>query len=891
MTTHSNGPQGHSRIFLGWSVALLFVWLGGVMASSTPKPGVALSPLATDTIFVNLGPNDTVVCGDAGIVLVNLDSTQNGAELSRITYEWSTGETTSFLQVDSVLLDTVNCFQLTATLDVDGDPLTTDDIIVNSDRIFVTYCGQAREEAVRWHFGGGAGLDFTGGAAAPNTDATLLNTQEGVAVANDFAGQFLFYSDGRTVYTRAHQVMPTTGSVPSQGLLAGDEDASQAALIVPQKADCKSCPTRHYVFTVDAVGPAGVPGNINYTVVDMDGNADGQVIADELNVPLLVGSTERIAAVENPQDSTYWIIGKVYGTNEFQVYHLTENGLADTTVIAAGSVHDAPAEAEGYMKASVDGDRLAVAFTDPANDFIGVELFRFDNETGTIDADPDSVIRVNVLPDNPLPDDTPLRAYGVEFANGGNLLYVSVVGPDSSLVYRYDISGTDSAAVAASRDLVFREVAPGAPRRGALQAAPDGKIYVAVEGAAELDVIDNPGASLTDDPGYQAAAQTLGGPTSGLGLPNFVNTFVEPPPGSAFSYVGSCTDEPVEFQGGRICPPLEDTYAWDFGGGAPASTEQNPSVVFNNSGSYSVTLTITNDCKSEVITQTVTIAEKPDAPTVQAVINDVCDSIWTFEIPSGDFDGASFEYAWSGPVPITVTNNGRTVEIDRSQLTTQGTFSLNVFNRQNPTCAQTVNPAFTAPPFVPFQATLNDAIFCTGTPLVLTPQVTGGTPLLTYRWSRVGGGNNLSTSASFTVPRPGTYRVEVTNADGCTAEAEADVTGLFAPDIPNPSITPAQGCPDDPNAPTGAISVALSGSSFTYQWFGPDGNLVSTSPGVTDAPAGTYELVLTYGPSCDTVYRFDVPFNPLLVALEAAQSPVTADCQDNLGTIVLTGVG
>jgi PKD repeat protein len=52
----------------------------------------------------------------------------------------------------------------------------------------------------------------------------------------------------------------------------------------------------------------------------------------------------------------------------------------------------------------------------------------------------------------------------------------------------------------------------------------------------------------------------------------------------------------VTFQGNGSDPdgntPL--TYAWDFGGGAPASTAQNPVVTFANAGTYTVKLTVTD---------------------------------------------------------------------------------------------------------------------------------------------------------------------------------------------------------------------------------------------------------------------------------------------------------
>ena len=51
------------------------------------------------------------------------------------------------------------------------------------------------------------------------------------------------------------------------------------------------------------------------------------------------------------------------------------------------------------------------------------------------------------------------------------------------------------------------------------------------------------------------------------------------------------------------------SWNWDFGGGAPADTNQNPNVCFNTAGVYSVTLTITDDNGTDdtVMTNLITI--------------------------------------------------------------------------------------------------------------------------------------------------------------------------------------------------------------------------------------------------------------------------------------------
>jgi len=56
-----------------------------------------------------------------------------------------------------------------------------------------------------------------------------------------------------------------------------------------------------------------------------------------------------------------------------------------------------------------------------------------------------------------------------------------------------------------------------------------------------------------------------------------------------------------------------DSWEWDFGDGCPVSLEENPFHIYENSGSYTVSLTVTNAYGSDTETKedyiTVTIAE------------------------------------------------------------------------------------------------------------------------------------------------------------------------------------------------------------------------------------------------------------------------------------------
>lgn len=57
-------------------------------------------------------------------------------------------------------------------------------------------------------------------------------------------------------------------------------------------------------------------------------------------------------------------------------------------------------------------------------------------------------------------------------------------------------------------------------------------------------------------------------------------------------------------------------WSWDFHGGATNSTLQNPSVSFNTAGTYDVTLTVSNDQGSDVLTKTayITVSDDPPPP-------------------------------------------------------------------------------------------------------------------------------------------------------------------------------------------------------------------------------------------------------------------------------------
>ena len=104
------------------------------------------------------------------------------------------------------------------------------------------YSQSDKNNANIWYFGDRAGIDFNSGTSVALIDGQI-DTQEGIATICDNQGEFLFYTDGNTVWDRNHNPMPN-----GNNSLNGHYSATQTAIIVPNLSDTNL----YYIFTVDA---------------------------------------------------------------------------------------------------------------------------------------------------------------------------------------------------------------------------------------------------------------------------------------------------------------------------------------------------------------------------------------------------------------------------------------------------------------------------------------------------------------------------------------------------------------------------------------------------------------------------------------------------------------
>ncbi|MGV3697986.1 T9SS type B sorting domain-containing protein [Flavobacterium sp.] len=449
----------------------------------------------------------------------------------------------------------------------------------------------SQKEANIWYFGINAGLDFNTASGSPiNLNNGIIATNEGCATVCNSAGQLLFYTDGITVRNRSHQIMPNGSS------LDGHFSSTQSAIIVPKPSSSNV----YYIFTVAAAG--GVKG-LKYSEVDMNlNNGFGDVTAQK-NIPILTPVCEKICAVKNTAANGFWVVSHSFGDNRFLSIEVTASGVGNIVFSSVGSVISANLPygiytTQGYLKISSDGTKLVCV-----NAYNDVQLFDFDASTGIVS----NAKTINTSDQ--------WFCYGAEFSQSGDKLYVTEL--DMGGILQYDLTAAD---IPASQIIIYDVYSY---IFGALQLAPDGRIYCArtrsgIENPSYLSAINNPELSGTDCQ-FQFAQVALSG-TSVLGLPQSISSILE---------VGIISE--------NMCGGAETSFSingnftilsamWDFGDGT-SSADINPTHSYGSPGTYTVSVAVVTSNGRMVRTKLITILPVPTATAVSPIT--LCNTVNT----------------------------------------------------------------------------------------------------------------------------------------------------------------------------------------------------------------------------------------------------------------------
>lgn len=492
----------------------------------------------------------------------------------------------------------------------------------------------AQGEANNWYFGQFAGIRFESDGTVTPLGGSGLSTNEGCSTISDSDGNLLFYTDGRNVWDRNHIKMPNGDYNAGTGLL-GDPSSTQSAIIVPKKDN----PDIYYIFTVDEphhqnteTYPDQYTGNytepngiffipdaddgfnngLNYSIVDLSVTGDNGSIGDVTtrNVHLVTYDadndeeakykcSEKITAVKNSTGTGFWVVSQFL--DKFYSFFVDETGVEENPVISTATPVISQAgyrrNAIGYLKASPDGSKLAIAHQQRSTTIGGatengaVYLYDFNDATGEVT----NAVAIRQQ-GNP---------YGIEFSAQSKKLYVAY-SPNSvegGTLRQYNLLSDNIAASELTVSDIFQP--------GALQLGPNGKIYFTNSGSQFLDVINEPeedGILCNFQPSTQSVSVNGSGVCT-LGLPPFITSLFS----ATIEAGNTCLGEATQFN--LNVNNTFDSVVWDFGDGAPTSSDENPIHTYTAIGSYNVVANITRQGETSAVSRQITIHAVPIANT------------------------------------------------------------------------------------------------------------------------------------------------------------------------------------------------------------------------------------------------------------------------------------
>ena len=430
----------------------------------------------------------------------------------------------------------------------------------------------AQGEANNWYFGNNAGITFNTNPPSALIDGEL-QTQEGCSSISDVGGNLLMYTDGRSIWDRAHNIMPNANYFEGTGLL-GDSASTQSGLIVPHPLESDI----FYVFTVDEPhhenafaypnqGPAdpdgtalqnyqdipshyvpmdddGFNNGLNYSIVDMSlRDGYGDVVENQRNIHLITynendpeeikfKSSEKITAVIGSDCNSVWVI--THFVDKFYAFLIDEDGVNHEPIVSqvdpVTPISGYRMASKGQLKISPNGQMLLAATYTTNFDQIThlnegdghVYLYDFDNATGEIT--------------NPRQLISNVQAYGVEFSSDSKKVYASyLTGFDDGFINpdEQPINTEDQVVIRQwmldenDNQTSFYDIPDiDLTEPSGLQLGPDGRIYVAVPNTDKLDMIANPN-SFGVNLAYVKEAINLQGKNSALGLPPYIQSIFE----------------------------------------------------------------------------------------------------------------------------------------------------------------------------------------------------------------------------------------------------------------------------------------------------------------------------------------------------------------------------
>lgn len=286
-------------------------------------------------------------------------------------------------------------------------------------------------------------------------------------------------------------------------------------------------------------------------------------------------------------------------------------------------------------------------------------------------------------------------------------------------------------------------------------------------------------------------------------------------------------------------------YTWLPSGGSSAT------ATGLSAGTYTITVTDVHGCSSSAITDP-GLTEPLALAVIVSETDLTCSGAGNGSASASVFGGTpGYTYAWSpgGSTASSVSS------------VTAGTYTVQVLDANS--CAQSATVAVSQPPVLTATISSSVNVSCFGgVNGSATVTAAGGTPFYSYSWLPSGGVN--STASNLTA---GTYTVEVTDFQGCSATATVTITQPLQALTASSTSTPVS-CFGGVNG-TATVTPAGGTPGYSYLW-APSGGTGATATGL--APGNYYVLVSDVN-GCQAITSASITAPALLAATSSVVDP------------------
>lgn len=353
--------------------------------------------------------------------------------------------------------------------------------------------------------------------------------------------------------------------------------------------------------------------------------------------------------------------------------------------------------------------------------------------------------------------------------------------------------------------------------------------------------------------------------TDANGCEDIVEQTINERPGPSLSLGSTTADICGQSIGAATVVPSGGVspYSYEWSGNPGVNSPTLSGVL---SGTYTVTITDFYGCFSslevtidEIPGPTVVLDGIDDLPCVQGEVR------IRISVDEGTFP---FEYDWDhdssldGPIASDLTS---------------GTYTVTVTDANNCTDVLEVVVEDVGPPSLERGTVVDSDCGANNGSITVIPS--GGTPPYQFNWGQLA----TTDVPTLTGVPPGTYSIQVVDANGCTANVGATVDEVGGAEIEIVEVN-SSGCEND----NGSITVQGVGGVEPYSWaWDHDSDL--DGPVATGLPGGDYSVTLTDNFGCERSTTITVEETPPFVATIANVEPSL--CEDGNGSLSISASG